>query len=125
MSTVSKCAFTYLSDVGYFVDTFKVNVLEQDVLPWLFDKVENFLSEMTVVGDFSDVLVGSNLDQEMSAHEKTVQAERDRRAAVQKAIEDAAEKRYRDKVKRKEARELARKQGQLKQLKEELNAKFV
>ena len=109
MNTVSKCAFNYLSDVGYFVDTFKVNVLEQDVLPWLFGHVENFLSEMDVVGDFSDVLVGSNLDHEMSEHERTVQAERDRRAAVQKAIEDASDKKYKDKVRRKEARELARK----------------
>lgn len=125
MGSVTQCAFNYLSDVGYFVDTFKVSVLEQDVLPWLFEHVENFVSEMDVVGDFSDVLVGSNLDAEMTAHERTVQAERDRRAAVQKAIEDAADKKYKDKVKRKEARELARKQGQLKQLKEELNQKFV
>ena len=61
----------------------------------------------------------------MKAHEATVQAERDRRAAVQKAIEDAAAKKIEEKRKRKDARELKRKQEALRDLKNELNAKFV
>jgi hypothetical protein len=42
----------------------------------------------------------------MKLHEDTVQAERDRRAAVQKAIEDAAAQKIEEKRKRKETREL-------------------
>lgn len=72
MASITGSSYSYLKDVGYFVDTFKVEVLEGDVLPWLFGKVEEFVEEIDVTGDFSDVLVGSNIDSEMKAHEITV-----------------------------------------------------
>jgi hypothetical protein len=72
MSSLPGAAYSYLKDVGYFTDTFKVDVLEGDVLPWLYGKVEELVSESEVAGDFSDVLVGDNIDLEMKAHEATV-----------------------------------------------------
>ena len=51
------------------------------MLPWLYTTVESLVSEMQVQGDFSDVLVGSNVNHELALHEKTVQAERDRKEA--------------------------------------------
>ena len=36
----------YLFDVGYFSNKFRVEVLEQDVLPWLENKVEDFVKEL-------------------------------------------------------------------------------
>lgn len=125
MGSLTSGAYSYLKDVGYFVDNFKVGVLEGNVLPWLYGKVEELVEEMDVAVDFSDLLVGANVDSEMHAHEATVQAERDRRAAVQKGIEDAAAQKLEDKRKRKEARELQKKQQALRALKEELNARFV
>lgn len=125
MHSLTSSSYSYLKDVGYFVDNFKVDVLEGDVLPWLFSKVEELVEEIDVAVNFSDVLVGKNVDLEMKAHEETVQAERDRRAAVQKAIEDAAAQKIEEKRKRKEARELQRKQASLRALKDELNARFV
>lgn len=125
MSSINKCAFSYLSDVGYFVDPFQVNVLEQNVLPWLYTQVETFLDDLTVQGDFSDVLVGSNVDSQMLIHEKTVQGERDRKEAVRRGIEEAHQRKLEDKRKRREAKELARKVAGLKALKEDINAKFV
>lgn len=125
MHSLTSSSYAYLKDVGYFVDNFKVDVLEGDVLPWLFGKVEELVEEIDVAVNFSDVLVGKNVDLEMKAHEDTVQAERDRRAAVQKAIEDAAAQKIEEKRKRKEARELQRKQASLRALKDELNARFV
>jgi len=125
MHSLTSSSYAYLKDVGYFVDNFKVDVLEGDVLPWLFGKVEELVEEIDVAVNFSDVLVGKNVDLEMKAHEDTVQAERDRRAAVQKAIEDAAAQKVEEKRKRKEARELQRKQASLRALKDELNARFV
>jgi len=89
MSSINKCAFTYLADVGYFVDPFQVNVLEQNVLPWLFSQVETFVADMGIQHDFSDILVGSNVDAQMLEHEKTVQGERDRKEAVRLGIEEA------------------------------------
>ena len=72
------------------------------MLPWLYSAVESLVSEMQVQGDFSDVLVGSNVNHELALHEKTVQAERDRKEAVRRSIEEAAQKKLEDKRKRKE-----------------------
>jgi hypothetical protein len=93
--------------VGYFVDPFQTNVLENNVLPWLYTTVESLVENMQVQVDFSDVLVGSNVNHQLGIHEKTVQAERDRKEAVKRSIEEAAQKKLEDKMKRKEARVLA------------------
>jgi len=125
MSTVSKCSFQYLKDVGYFVEPFQTNVLESNVLPWLYSTVESLVGEMQVQGEFSDIFVSSNLNHEVALHEKTVQAERDRKEAVKRGIEEAAQKKLEDKRKRKQDRDLAKKVAGLKALKEDLNAKFI
>jgi hypothetical protein len=44
--------------VGYFVEPFQTNVLENNVLPWLYTTVESLVNDMQVQVDFSDVLVG-------------------------------------------------------------------
>lgn len=72
MRSLTSSSYAYLKDVGYFVDNFKVDVLENDVLPWLFGKVEELVEEIDVAVNFSDVLVGKNVDLEMKAHENTV-----------------------------------------------------
>lgn len=69
MGSLTGSAYSYLKDVGYFVDSFKVDVLEGDVLPWLYRKVEDFVEEIEIAGDFSDVLVGANVDDEIKLHE--------------------------------------------------------
>jgi len=125
MSNIQKCSFQYLKDVGYFVEPFQTNVLENNVLPWLYTTVESLVNDMQVQVDFSDVLVGSNVNHELSVHEKTVQAERDRKEAVKRSIEEAAQKKLEDKRKRKEQRELAKKAAGLKAMKEDLYAKFI
>ncbi len=40
MTSVKPNTYRFLGDVGVFVDKFQVGVMEQNVLPWLFDKVE-------------------------------------------------------------------------------------
>lgn len=102
-----------------------MNVLESNVLPWLFDKVETFVDELTVQGDFSDILVGANVNAELGEHERTVQAERDRKQAAKRAVEEAAARKLEEKRARKDARQLAAKAAGLKKFKEELQAKFV
>jgi hypothetical protein len=72
MGNISGATYSYLKDVGYFVDSFKTDVLEGDVLPWLYNKVEELVEDIDVTVNFSDVLLGSNINSEMKAHEDTV-----------------------------------------------------
>lgn len=118
-------AVGYLRDVGYFTDTFQVEVLEQNVMPWLFEKVEGFVGELNTLGDFGDVFLGNNVEDFIEEHKKTVKLERDRKEAVRLAIEEAQKEKLEEKRKRKEAKELARKAAELKRLREEVNTLFV
>ena len=65
-------AIGFLTDVGYFTDTFKVEVLEQNVLPWLFSRVEGCVEELDSFGQFSDVFVEENVDDCIKQHDNTV-----------------------------------------------------
>ena len=71
-SGLRSSAIGYLTDVGYFTDTFKVDVLEQNVLPWLFNHVETFVEELNTLDGFSDVFLGTNVNECVGIHEETV-----------------------------------------------------
>lgn len=95
------------------------------MLPWLFDKVEAFVEELNVVGEFGDVFLGGNIDECVSMHKATVQAERDRKEAVKRSIEESAREKLEDKKRKKEAKEASKKAAELKKLREDVNATFV
>ena len=78
--------------------------MEHNVLPWLYGQVEHFVGELAVQEDFSDILLGANVNAELSEHERTVQAERDRKEAVKRGIEEAAARKLEEKRQRKLAR---------------------
>ena len=73
MSGLKNSAVQYLTDVGYFTNTFQVEVLEQNVLPWLFNKVEDFVGELDSFNSFPDVFLGANVDEFLRDHQETVQ----------------------------------------------------
>lgn len=125
ISGLRASAVGYLQDVGYFTDTFQVEVLEGQVLPWLFDRVIGFVGELDTMGDFSDVFVGKNLNECLDTHKATVRAEKDRKEAVKRAIEEAHKEKLEEKRRKKEAKEAARKTAELKRLREEVNTLFV
>jgi len=125
LANMKSSAEQYLKDVGYFTNTFEVDVLEQNVMPWLFNKVEGFVEELDDLGNFPDLFLGANVDDFLKDHVNTVQAERDRKEAVKQAIEEAIREKQEEKRRRKEAKEQARKAAELKKLREDVAAAFV
>lgn len=89
ISNLKSSAVGYLHDVGYFNDTFKVEVLEQNVMPWLYQHVEGFVEELNELGEFPDQFVGANVNEFLNIHRKTVKQEKDRKDGVKKGIEEA------------------------------------
>jgi hypothetical protein len=118
-------AVGYLQDVGYFTNTFQVEVLEGQVLPWLFDRVEGFVQELSTLDNFGDFFVGGNVDECAAEHKATVRAERDRKEAVKRAIEEAHREKLEEKRRKREAKEAARKAAELKKLRDEVSYRFV
>lgn len=66
----------YLFDVGYFSNKFRVEVLEQDVLPWLENKVEDFVKELDEFYQFPDTIVDEFAQEFRDDHRLTVEQER-------------------------------------------------
>lgn len=125
MDNLKSSAVGYLSDVGYFTDTFKVEVLEQTVLPWLFQHVEGYVEELDTFGNFSDVFVGATVDECLTTHDKTVRSEKERKEAVRNGIEQAKREKLEGKRRKKEAKEAAKKAAELKKLKEEVFNTYI
>jgi hypothetical protein len=125
LNALKNSAVSYLSDVGYFVDTFKVEVLEQNVMPWMYDKVESFVDEIDDFNNFSDHFLGSNVKECLGEHLSTVNRERLRKENVKRAIFDAQQEKLEEKRRKKEAKELARKAAELKKLRDDVNKLFV
>lgn len=48
LSGLRENVFKYLADVGYFNNSFKVNVLDKDVVPWLHQRVFEFIEDLEV-----------------------------------------------------------------------------
>ncbi len=95
------------------------------MLPWLLNQVEAFVGELDTLDHFSDLFLGSNVDECLSQHEQTVAGERARKEAARAAVETARLEKQAEKKRRREAKEQARKAAELKRLKEEVDALFV
>lgn len=85
-------AFTILRDVGYFCDTFKTDVLELDVMPWLYSETNKQIELLEGHNAYPNTLISSHIQTRGKTHVDRVQQYRDmidaRRAAEKKAEED-------------------------------------
>ena len=61
-------AYRHLADTGFFTNRFKVNVLEQNVLPWLTKKVAKFVVSLETTGKFPDEIMMSYFDEAEEIH---------------------------------------------------------
>lgn len=48
LSSLRNNAFTKLRNVGFFTDQFKVKVLDNDVVPWLYDEAFRHFQELVI-----------------------------------------------------------------------------
>ncbi len=64
-------------------------------------------------------------DEALNAHQETVEAEKERKGNVKRALEEAESQKLEDKKRRKAAREAQRKANEMRKLKEEIYTKFV
>lgn len=124
-SGMKSLTYNHLATVGFFTNRFKVNVMEQEILPWLFGKVENFVHSIDVTGKFPDELVVTYFDEAEAVHRETVEAERQRKERVRLEREQQEKEKQEEKARRRAAREAQRKANELRKLKEEVNEVFV
>jgi hypothetical protein len=71
MSNLKQNTFKYLSDVSYFHDK-RISTIQTDVVSWLLDKAENFVSEIEQAKRLPDVMVAHFAEGECALHEAGV-----------------------------------------------------
>lgn len=82
LANLRENTFKHLKDVGFYTDNFKVDVLDNDVVPWLHSKCFEFIQTLEVEDSIPTALAKDHLKSEEDAHIKTVQAEAERKRLV-------------------------------------------
>lgn len=76
--------------MGFFADNFRTEVLDNDVVPWLFDKAFEHLQELVVQQSIPTNLALDHLVSEEKVHTETVRVEALRKQQVQEEAEKLA-----------------------------------
>jgi hypothetical protein len=57
-----------LKDIGYFSDRFKEEVLDSEVMPWLFGQTEKFVEEMDSYNSYPNTMIASHIEDSATHH---------------------------------------------------------
>jgi len=87
LANLRENTFKHLTDVGFYTDNFKVEVLDNDVVPWLHARCFEFIQDLDVEESVPTSLARDHLMTEEDQHTKTVQAEAERKRAVKEEQE--------------------------------------
>ena len=117
--------FVLLKDVGYFSDRFREQVLDGDVMPWIFTQTEKFYKDMSSYNAYPNTLIAGYLEDASATHVEKVKAHAQKLADIKKAAEEAAAAKKAEKLRRKKEREAARKEAERKALEEEIEKAFI
>ena len=107
-------SFVYLRDVGYFSDRFKEQILDQDVMPWLFSETEKFVAQQSSYKAYPNTLIAGYIDEASQKHIATVKAHEQKLADRKKAAEDAAAAKQAEKLRKRAEKERLRKEAERK-----------
>ena len=124
-STMKVSALSYLRDVGYFQNRFDQEVMQADVLPWLYERTDKNLTVLEGESGYTTSLIGNYVAENCTAHSKAVQAYADMIKARRAAEKQAEEDKIAAKLRRKQEREAKRKAAEIAKLREEIKEKYV
>lgn len=97
-------SFVDLRDVGYFGNKFKQEVLETNVMPWLYKETQNCIGALASQTSYPTTLINNYLETKAQRHTDKVKEYREmikaRRAAEKQAEEDKIRAKQERKAKR-------------------------
>jgi len=125
VSGIRERVFKNLTDIGFYTDNFKVDVLDNDVVPWLYDKAFEYVADLQVQESLPTNLILDHLVSEEKEHSGMVMAESDRKKAVAEEEYKEQQRKLEEKQKRREAREAKRRAEELAKLRNEIEATFI
>ena len=114
-----------LAATGFYTNSFKIDVLDSDVVPWLHDRAFEFLQDLHVQESMPTALLNELAQTEKSSHMRTVQAEKERKETVRLEAEHLEAEKQEQKRKRREEKEKAKKAAERDALRGEIETQFI
>ena len=114
-----------LKDIGYFSDRFREQVLDADVMPWIFDQTENFAKQMGSYNAYPNTLIAGYIEEASNTHVQKVKAHEQKLADIKKAEEEASAAKKAEKQRRRAERERARREAERKELEGTIEKTFI
>lgn len=113
-----------LKDVGYYTDNFKIEVLDNDVVPWLYERAFEFVQDLAVQDSMPSVLLADLAEKEKNTHIQTVKAEAERKEQVSMEHERVLAEKAEERRIKKEEKERKKKEAERLRLRGEIEQKF-
>ena len=125
MARLKENTYSRLKSVGFYTDQFTVQVLDNDVVPWLHSKVFEFVQDLEVQESLPTRLAIDHLKTEQDTHIETVKAESERKQQVREEEERILAQKIEEKRLKREKKERERRDAERKALKEEVEKLFI
>ena len=125
LANLRENTFKRLTDVGFYTDSFKIEVLDNDVVPWLHTKCFEFIQDLEVQESVPTTLAKSHLLTEEEEHIATVKAEAERKKQVKEEKERQLALKLEEKRQRRAAKEAKKKAEERAALCAEIQEKFI
>jgi len=125
MARLKENTYGRLKSVGFYTDQFTVQVLDNDVVPWLHSKVFEFVQDLEVQESLPTRLAIDHLKTEQDIHIDTVKAETERKQRVREDEERILAEKMEEKRLKREKKERERRDAERKALKEEVEKLFI
>jgi len=125
MTGLRENVFRNLAAVGFYTNTFKIEVLDNDVVPWLHERAFQFVQDLEVQESLATVLAKDHLAEQEGVHKETVAAEAARKQQVKEAEAAALAQKLQEKADRKARKEAKRRKEAEAALRAEIDENFI
>lgn len=125
MAGLRENVFRNLAAVGFYTNSFKIDVLDNDVVPWLHERAFQFVQDLEVQESLATVLAKDHVVDQEAVHKETVAAEAMRKKRVKEAEAEALAKKLQEKAERKARKEAKKRKEAEAALRAEIDANFI
>jgi len=125
LSQLRENTYKQLTDVGFYTSTFAIDVLDNDVVPWLHEKAFEFVQDLHIQDSVPTLLAEDHLLSEEKLHIEKVKAEAQRKQEVKEEKNRQLAVKMEEKRKKREAKEAKKRKEERANLRAEIDAQFI
>lgn len=125
MAGLRENVFRNLASVGFYTNSFKIEVLDNDVVPWLHERAFQFVQDLEVQESLAAVLAKDHVLDQEAVHKETVAQEAERKKKVKEQEAEALAKKLQEKAERRARKEAKKRKEAEAALRAEIDTNFI